>query len=254
MELSRRGFLSKTLGLSTGLFASAKVLGEVCQITPAQTKGPFYPLSKITDNTINDLSFIQGHNKSARGLVVYITGVIQDERCQPVEGALVEIWQAADSGRYNHPSDESGLELDLDFQCWGEYLTEANGRYAFKTILPGSYPADVGWFRPPHIHFRVTKRGFQEMITQSYFAHTSFTGDLAKKLEELNRKDLILQSLSNPKSVIVEFDAVGKETEVGSLLAYEESNGQEKLVKVGTLKAQEGEKVGNFAVTLRKLT
>ena len=35
--------------------------------------------------------------------------------------------------------------------------------------MPGSYPAGLDWERPPHIHFKVMKRGFVELVTQMYF-------------------------------------------------------------------------------------
>jgi len=43
------------------------------------------------------------------------------------------------------------------------------GGFRFHTVMPGSYPAGPGWERPPHIHFKVMKRGFVELITQMYF-------------------------------------------------------------------------------------
>ena len=61
-------------------------------------------------------------------------------------------------------------------------MTDENGQYRFRTIIPGAYQADVDWMRPPHIHFKVSKRGYIELITQMYFAG-----------EELNHADKILQ-------------------------------------------------------------
>lgn len=45
--------------------------------------------------------------------------------------------------------------------------------------------AAVGWTRPPHIHFKVTKRGYVELVTQMYFPG-----------HELNEIDLLLQRKS----------------------------------------------------------
>jgi hypothetical protein len=47
--------------------------------------------------------------------------------------------------------------------------SDANGLYAFETILPGAY-LNGNQYRPKHIHFRVNKPGFPELITQLYFA------------------------------------------------------------------------------------
>ena len=37
-------------------------------------------------------------------------------------------------------------------------------------MLPGAYPVSAQWSRPPHIHFKVSKRGYEELVTQMYFA------------------------------------------------------------------------------------
>lgn len=244
---SRRQFLRNTLGLAGGLVAGGTAVAEMCGITPAQTEGPFYPLTFITDDSINDLTIIEGHAKHARGEVVHITGRVLDTSCRPIKGALVEIWQAAESGRYNHPSDTSGLELDPDFQNWGEFVTDDDGRYAFRTIVPGHYPADVGWTRPPHVHYKVTRRGFRELVTQMYFTPESFEGAKVQLVRDLNERDLILKEVPNRESVIVRFDKIDSARTVGPLLAYRSG----KLVQVGDLVAPAGAKVGNFDVTLR---
>ena len=198
---SRRSFLGQvplTLTAIAGLSAIARrdEAGVMCDVTPRQTKGPFYPVVNQLDKDV-DLTNVAGRSGKAAGEVVWIQGVVRDTGCKPVADALVEIWQACASGRYNHPNDPNvEAALDPNFQYWGRAITDANGFYKFKTILPGSYPADVGWMRPPHVHFRVLKRGYHELITQMYFAG-----------QALNQQDKILMSLSSDeqKSVVVQF-------------------------------------------------
>ena len=180
---SRRQFLVKSIGLTGGFLAAKMAVAETCGPTPAQTPGPLYPVAKITDNSINDLTFIEGHAKLAKGEVVYITGTVTDESCRPIRDALVEVWQASESGRYDHPSDTSGLQRDPNFQNWGEFVTDVQGHYVFKTIVPGHYPADADWFRPPHIHYKITKRGYRELVTQMYFTGNSFEGEKENLVE-----------------------------------------------------------------------
>ncbi|MDT8449170.1 MAG: hypothetical protein RQ847_03255 [Wenzhouxiangellaceae bacterium] len=55
-------------------------------------------------------------------------------------------------------------------QGWARLKTDAQGRYRVRAIKPGAYPVDDGWSRPPHIHFKVARRGFNELTTQMYFA------------------------------------------------------------------------------------
>ncbi|MGE3760087.1 MAG: protocatechuate 3,4-dioxygenase, partial [Pseudobdellovibrionaceae bacterium] len=118
------------------------------------------------------------------GQVVYIIGIVQDTDCRPVANANVEIWQACASGKYNNPRDPNPAPLDPNFRYWGETYTDANGNYDFKTILPGAFPADTDWDRPPHIHFKISKRGYFDLITQMYF-----------KGHPLNNADKILQNV-----------------------------------------------------------
>jgi protocatechuate 3,4-dioxygenase beta subunit len=151
--------------------------------TPAQTEGPFYPIKSQLD-TDADLVVVKGARSSAKGKIIFVQGVVTDQHCRPVKGALVEIWQACESGRYNHPSDPNTAPLDPNFQYWGKAVTDANGNYRFRTIIPGAYPADTDWVRPPHIHFKISCKGYLELITQMYFAG-----------ETLNQLDKILQRL-----------------------------------------------------------
>lgn len=179
--LTRRNFMK--LGLQSAAISAAtlganQAFAQACGLTPAQTAGPFYPGEK-NFTADNDLTWVAG--KRALGQVIYIEGVVTDSNCQPVQGANVEIWQACETGKYNNPKDPNPAKLDPNFKYWGETYTDAEGKYIFKTILPGAYPADTDWVRPPHIHFKVSALKHRELVTQLYFAG-----------EDLNEKDLIL--------------------------------------------------------------
>lgn len=185
-------------GSMAALFGAKAVASgaEVCirALTPRQPEGPFYPVVDQVD-TNADLVVMAGKNQMARGEIIIVQGQVTDQKCNPVQGVLVEIWQACHTGRYNHHADPNTAELDPNFQYWGKSVTDANGYYRFRTILPGAYPADETWVRPPHIHFKISKLGYIELITQMYFA-----GDA------LNSQDLILKRLSaeQQKRVVVE--------------------------------------------------
>lgn len=196
--MDRRNLLKVGAGSVAALFG-VQALGagaEVCvrAMTPRQPEGPFYPVVPQTD-TNSDLVLVSGKSEAARGEIIIVQGQVTDQKCRPVQGVLVEIWQACHTGRYNHHADPNTAELDPNFQYWGKSVTDAQGNYRFRTIVPGAYPADDTWVRPPHIHFKVSKLGYIELITQMYFA-----GDA------LNEQDLILQRLSaeQQKRVVVE--------------------------------------------------
>jgi protocatechuate 3,4-dioxygenase beta subunit len=196
--MDRRKILKIGAGSIVALFGVNAIAGsaEVCvrSFTPKQPEGPFYPKIPQTD-TNSDLIYVNGSNQVAQGQIILVEGVLTDQHCRPVAGALVEIWQACHSGRYNHDLDPNPAELDSNFQYWGKAVTDTDGLYRFRTILPGSYPAGNGWTRPPHIHFKVTKTGYLELITQMYFSG-----------QALNKTDLILQRLSprQQEQVVVE--------------------------------------------------
>lgn len=199
----RRGFLRMGIAVAVGGVIGGKLsAAEICNDrTPEQTQGPFYP-GDSNIQAINDLTWVPGAPRAALGEVIYIQGVVTDLNCAPVEGASVEIWQACASGRYNHAQDPNSAPLDPHFRYWGETFTNAKGEYSFKTIKPGAYPASEDWDRPPHIHFRIAKLGYSELVTQMYF-----------RGEVLNQEDLILQRVPARlrESVIVDFQSKPEE-------------------------------------------
>jgi protocatechuate 3,4-dioxygenase beta subunit len=211
MSVDRRRFLSLGLGTAAGALALGKIpsaLASVCGVTPPQTSGPFYPGEQHFQPE-NDLTRVPGRPGRALGQVIYVRGTVQDQNCQPVAGANVELWQACASGKYNHRSDPNPAALDPNFRYWGEADTDAEGAYLFKTIIPGAYPANASWDRPPHLHFRITKRGYWELVTQMYFEG-----------HPLNGRDLILQELSTEEQsrVVVRFTAAPAGFEPGALM------------------------------------
>ncbi len=183
-QINRRKLLRNILTATPLALANPKVLASACGLTPPQSEGPFYPIKDQLDKN-TDLTKVEGRLLSARGETCFVGGIVQDENCRPIVGALVEIWQACDTGKYNHPADPNPAALDPNFQYWGRTVSNEKGEYLFKTIIPGAYPATSTWMRPPHIHFKVGLRGYEELTTQMYW-----------KGHPLNSRDRILQSLS----------------------------------------------------------
>lgn len=205
--LKRRRFLQLGgIGLGTAMLSMKAAGAAKCVDTAAQTPGPFYPgENKFSPD--NDLTQVIGAKAEPLGQVIHVQGIVQDQLCRPVAGVNVEIWQACASGRYDNDTDPNTAPLDPNFKYWGETATDANGAYSFKTIIPGSYPADTDWIRPPHIHFQLTKTGYHELITQMYF-----------KGQSLNDADEILNAVpaSQREAVIVDFQPNPKE--LGTLI------------------------------------
>lgn len=103
---------------------------------------------------------------------IIVHGRVLDENGRGVPNTLIEVWQANASGRYRHRKDSYLGALDPNFGGCGRVLTDAEGRYHFRTIKPGAYPWRnwVNNWRPAHIHFSVFGTAFcQRLITQMYF-------------------------------------------------------------------------------------
>lgn len=205
-ELNRRKLIQQ-IGLTTlAATGVSKVwASESCQVSLNQTEGPFYPIFQ-QDDTDTDLTHVKGRNQMAKGEVILMNGQVLDSQCRPVKGALVEIWQACESGKYNHPSDPNPAKLDPNFQYWGRVVSGKNGAFSFKTIKPGAYPATSTWMRPPHIHVKVNLRGFHELTTQVYFDDE----------EALNKRDRILMSLPRSERENVTLKLKGRSGEIRS--------------------------------------
>ncbi len=195
--ISRRALIQSGLG-AVALAASAAL--PAATPTPQQTEGPFFPSKDQADKDL-DLTRIEGHAEQAQGEVVEIEGQVIDVDGQPVAEALVDIWQANVHGRYAHERDPNPAPLDPHFQGWARLTTDAEGRFRVRTIRPGAYPVADDWSRPPHIHYKVARRGFHELTTQMYFA-----GD------PLNAKDRLLGAVPEAQraGLIVDFAPAGQ--------------------------------------------
>ena len=138
----------------------------------SEVSGPIFN-KKIISNLDNDLSLnFSKNNELPIGHKIIVYGTLLDQYLKPIEGALIEIWQANAAGKYLHMNDKNIAPIDPNFAGCGRYITSSNGAYEFITIQPGPYPypnRGIEW-RPMHIHFSVFGKSFgQRLITQMYF-------------------------------------------------------------------------------------
>lgn len=155
----RRRFLAASALLGLAPFATWARLVP----TPPQMEGPFYPLELPLDDD-NDLTQVAGQARRAEGTRVDLAGRVLDLDGQPIRNARVEIWQCDARGFYHHPHDRGG-RADPAFQGFGQTVTDAAGRYRFRTLRPVAYPG-----RTPHIHAKVILPGVVTLTTQIYIA------------------------------------------------------------------------------------
>jgi len=157
----------------------------LADVTPGTVMGPFYPMANKPIERSADLVSSKDKQR-ARGQLLYVMGQVLNAKGRPVKGVEVEIWQANAAGRYDHPSDGNPAPLDPNFRGHGVAVTDAEGRYRFKTVVPGSYPVVPGWDRAPHIHFQLTGRRDRH-VTQMWFPD-----------HPLNAQDRLLTNLPPP--------------------------------------------------------
>lgn len=138
------------------LIVAPAAYAQQCRVTPRDALGPFYVKGAPAEAELCA-------SGSGGGQKLTITGrVLGAPDCAPLTGALVEVWQADSRGDYTQvgaKQDDAGCLLRASLK------TGADGRYAFRTVLPGEYPG-----RPRHIHYRVSAKGHVTLVTQLYFA------------------------------------------------------------------------------------
>jgi protocatechuate 3,4-dioxygenase, beta subunit len=190
--ISRRQMLEMAISIGgVAVLGSSAIAQTKRMITPEAIMGPFYPVLKPLDKNA-DLTMLDGHKTPAAGKVVHVAGRVVNENGDPVKGAKIEIWQANTHGRYAHDSDpNTKAPLDPNFQGYAVLDTDNEGRYRFKTVKPGAYPASGDWMRPPHIHMDVMGRT-DRLVTQMYFPG-----------EPLNDKDQLFLELGSYKTAAV---------------------------------------------------
>jgi protocatechuate 3,4-dioxygenase beta subunit len=193
-SLSRRWLLASG-GCATVAALGPVLAAEKLRRTPTQVLGPFYPLEKPLDDDA-DMTVIKGHKERAKGQVVHVMGRVLNANGEPVKGARLEIWQANANGRYTHPSDDNPLPLDPNFEGYAKLLTDADGRYRFKTIKPAAYPAGE-FMRPAHIHFDVAGK-LNRLVTQMYFPGDPHNADDLVLAIATKNKQLLMADVHPP--------------------------------------------------------
>jgi protocatechuate 3,4-dioxygenase beta subunit len=192
---NRRLFLTRAAlasGLGVGLIRPGLAWAPP---TASATKGPFYPIPEISKQKYYDadLTRLDPQAPVALGQQIVVRGVVVDMDEKPLDQVIVEVWQACDTGRYNHPQDKNDRPIDPNFQYWARIQTGPDGAFSFRTIQPGKYPG-----RTPHIHYRLVAPNRPELVTQMYF----------ESQDQFNQKDGIYMDLrpEQRKAVTVGFE------------------------------------------------
>jgi hydroxyquinol 1,2-dioxygenase len=163
--------LSDVLGLSTLVTAQNNAKPAGC--TEATVFGPFYVEDSPEFALFDDIA------NGAQGEPCFVRGQVRALDGTPVANALLEVWQADEDGHYDVqlPADDGTVA----HRARGRLRTDAEGRFAFRSILAQAYPiphdGPVGamlealgrhpW-RPAHLHFMLQAPGYETLITHVF--------------------------------------------------------------------------------------
>jgi protocatechuate 3,4-dioxygenase alpha subunit len=142
-------------------------MADTAPQTPSQTLGPYF--SMIVAHDDEDAVLADAHTP---GDPIVLVGTVLDGAREPIEDALVELWQADAAGRYRHPlDDDRPLEDPPGFTGFGRAKSAfEDGGYRFRSIRPGPVPAPGGGSQAPHLNLCVQGRGMlNPVFTRVYF-------------------------------------------------------------------------------------
>jgi hydroxyquinol 1,2-dioxygenase len=139
--------------------------------TDASQLGPFWrmnsPLMKSGASIVRS---------PTPGPALFVDAFYRDVHGKPIEGVEVDVWHSSPEGLYEN-QDPKQAEMNLR----GRFLSDANGKFQFRSVKPAGYPIPVDGpvgelvratrrhnFRPAHLHFMVFMPGFKTLISQVY--------------------------------------------------------------------------------------
>lgn len=140
--------------------------------TETTVQGPFYVADAPEFPCGADISADTG------GTPLLIEATIRSAGGAPLPGAVVDVWQSDDEGRYDVQRPELGGS-----HLRGRFRADARGRVWLWSIVPKFYPipddGPVGAllrasgrhpFRPAHVHFLAEAPGHERLVTHLFIA------------------------------------------------------------------------------------
>lgn len=163
--------LSDVLGLS--ILVDAINNRKLAGTTESTVFGPFWVAG--APELPHGASIARG-GEADSGETTVVHGTVTSAQGRPIEGAIVDVWQASPSGLYD-VQDPGQPAMNLR----GLFRSGPEGQYWFKTVKPAPYPIpDDGPagdllratgrhpMRPAHIHFMVGAANHKTLITHIF--------------------------------------------------------------------------------------
>ena len=134
----RLGLALALVALTGGVAPTAGSSPSACAPTRADSLGPYYEPGAPVRSKVGTGGYV-------------LTGRVMAARtCRRLARARIELWLVNEQGEYDDAHRAT-------------VFSRRDGRYRFESNRPVGYEG-----RPPHIHIRVTARGFRTLVTQHY--------------------------------------------------------------------------------------
>ncbi len=168
------GLWAAGLGLERYLDMRADALDAAMGVTggtPRTIEGPLYVAGAPE---AEGFARLDDGSDDGKGELLIMHGQVRDVDGKPLANAKVEVWHANTLGNYSY-FDQTQSAFNLRRSIY----TDAEGRYAFRSVVPVGYAVPPGGStagvlesigrhgnRPAHIHFFVSADGYRHLTTQ----------------------------------------------------------------------------------------
>ncbi len=166
--------LSDTLGVS--ILVITLNHPAVDGTTDSTVLGPYY--REGAPEMPHGANLAQG----VKGEPAFYSGRVLGSDGTPIAGALLDVWSGDGEGTY-----DMQMEGEADMKARGRIRTDAEGRYAFRSIKPECYPVPTDGpvgrmlrkmgrhpMRPGHIHMIVSAPGCHAVTTHLFAAGSEY--------------------------------------------------------------------------------
>ena len=216
------GLISPGLGLDHFLDERLDAIDDALGIkneTPRTIEGPLYVAGAPEYQGFARLD--DGRDTDGHTLIMH--GTVYGADGKPSTGAKVEVWHCDTRGFYSH-FDPTGKQAPFNMRR--TIITDENGRYKFRSIVPHGYGVPPGsptekllsalgrhGQRPAHIHFFISADGHRKLTTQiniagdplinDDFAYATRDGLVPDVIERTDEASIKANGLSGPFAEIV---------------------------------------------------
>jgi len=165
----------------------------------SQTVGPFFRIG---------LEHLCGGSdpEPSGAVMVKVRGKVFDGNGAPVPDAVLEIWHADSSGRYDSARPDDRRRSP----CFTRAATDEDGEFGFSIRRPGSVPCEMEVRQAPHLSVLVFARGLlRHLMTRMYFPdETANETDTALQLVPEERRSTLIARGSGSEPGSLEWNVV----------------------------------------------